>query len=101
MFYQFPSSTSLCSSETAVNDNDPIPPKNNNDIPPQPSSYHSRRNSSNTVTKSSHLIIYSLKSQSIVKEIHDFGDEEDDSTIVTCIKSNHKVIALVKHEKEI
>jgi hypothetical protein len=52
---------------------------------------------STTIKKSSNLIIYSLKSQSIIKEINDFNDEEDDTTtIVTCIKSNHKVIALVR-----
>ncbi|KAI9483370.1 MAG: hypothetical protein EXX96DRAFT_557957 [Benjaminiella poitrasii] len=45
-------------------------------------------------TKASKLIIYSLKSQAIIKEIHKFGDEDDDTTVVTCIKSNHKVIVL-------
>ncbi|KAI8058653.1 uncharacterized protein B0P05DRAFT_559344 [Gilbertella persicaria] len=45
----------------------------------------------------SHLILFSLKTQTIIKEIHDFWHEEeekDDTAQVTCIQSNHKVIAL-------
>ncbi|KAF1799995.1 hypothetical protein FB192DRAFT_1449478 [Mucor lusitanicus] len=55
-------------------------------------------NSSTSTTStmaSSHLILYSLQTQSIIKEINDFGEEEnDDTVVVTCIKSNHKVIVL-------
>ncbi|KAI8997738.1 hypothetical protein BDB01DRAFT_772246 [Pilobolus umbonatus] len=47
-----------------------------------------------SIKKSSIIRLYSLKSQSIVKEIHDFGNEEDDNTAITCIKSNHRVIAM-------
>lgn len=50
--------------------------------------------SSNTLKKSCNLIIYSLQTHTIVKEINDFGEEEDDTTVVTCIKSNHKIIVL-------
>ncbi|CAO0790042.1 unnamed protein product [Mucor circinelloides] len=61
---------------------------------------HNRMNSNSSTSTtstmaSSHLIIYSLKSQSIIKEINDFGEEDnDDTVVVTCIKSNHKVIVL-------
>ncbi|KAI8643803.1 hypothetical protein BD408DRAFT_384881 [Parasitella parasitica] len=66
----------------------------------EPAQTHNRMNSTSSTstastTTSSRLIIYSLQSQSTIKEISDFGDEEnDDIAIVTCIKSNHKVIAL-------
>lgn len=53
-------------------------------------------NSSNLITNTnSIIIIYSLESQSIIKELNEFNEEEDDTTVVTCIKSNHKVIVLV------
>lgn len=61
---------------------------------------HNRMNSNSSTSTtstmaSSHLILYSLQSQSIIKEINDFGEEEnDDTVVVTCIKSNHKVIVL-------
>ncbi|KAI9248359.1 hypothetical protein EDC94DRAFT_625046 [Helicostylum pulchrum] len=56
---------------------------------------HNRTESNNsTIPCSTSIIIYSLMSQSIIKEIKNFSDEEDDTTVVTCIKSNHKVIVL-------
>lgn len=62
---------------------------------------NSSTSTTSTIT-SSHLIIYSLQSQSIIKEINDFGDEDnDDTVVVTCIKSNHKVIVLVKYHYHI
>ncbi|KAI8336064.1 hypothetical protein EDC96DRAFT_579018 [Choanephora cucurbitarum] len=46
-------------------------------------------------TKKSRLLFYSLKAQKVMKEMDEFFSEDDDTmTTVTCIKSNHKVIAL-------
>ncbi|KAI9270875.1 hypothetical protein BY458DRAFT_539949 [Sporodiniella umbellata] len=44
--------------------------------------------------KTSKLFIYSLKTYSIVAEINDFMEGEDETTLITCIKTNHKIIAL-------
>lgn len=70
------------------------------DTPLQPKHHRMDSNSSNSTTNTttntttSSVLIYSLLDQSVV-EINDFKDEEDDTTVVTCIKSNHKVIVLV------
>lgn len=61
---------------------------------------HTRSNSNTSTassTKANHLLIYSLQSQSVVKQMNDFQDEEEDQpTQITCIKSNEQVMAIVK-----
>jgi hypothetical protein len=47
------------------------------------------------VSKASIVRFYSLQNQEIVKEMSDFDDQDD--TVVTCIRSNHKVIVLVSN----
>lgn len=47
-------------------------------------------------------MIYSLNTYTIVKEINEpmkeHSHQEDDSVLVTCIQSNHKIMALVHRE---
>jgi hypothetical protein len=68
-----------------------------NEIPNE--STHARRDSTSSFTKNqsrpSIVKMYSLKSQTIIKEMLEFDKDED--TQVTCIKSNHKVIVLASH----
>lgn len=66
---------------------------------------HTRSNSNTSTTsstKSSHLFIYSLQTQTVIKQINDLqdDDEEEEPILITGIKSNDKVMAIVKHEQK-
>jgi hypothetical protein len=41
------------------------------------------------------MIIYSLDTHSIIKEIAQFAQEDNNPVLITRIQSNHKIIALV------